>query len=86
MNCVDAFNGFQYLAAIGFVRVVLFHNTRFNDSRSNNALFMHKLYLFLDAINRMMWGTQTTLPWKVKRFNWIIQIRFNSFLLKKKMR
>ena len=66
MNCFDAFNGFQYLAAIGFVRVVLFHNTRFNDSRSNNALFMHKLYLFLDAINRMMGGHKLHCHEKLK--------------------
>ena len=38
-------------------RVVLNHDTRSNDSRSNNALFLLKLlYLSLHAINRLIWG------------------------------
>ena len=33
--------------------VVLVHDTRSNDSLSNDARFMHKLYLSLHAINKL---------------------------------
>ena len=37
-------------------RVVLVHDTRSNNSQSNDAQFMHKLYLSLRAINRLTRG------------------------------
>ena len=43
--------------------VALFHDTRFND-----AQFIHKLCLFLHAINRVIVETQPTSHQKGKRF------------------
>ena len=44
-----------------------------------HALFIHKLYLSLDVINRLAWGILPTLHGKVKRINSIIQVGFDSF-------
>ena len=49
---------------------MLFHNTQSNDSQSNDARFMHKLYLSLQR------GKQPTSHQKTERPQWIIQIRF----------
>ena len=49
---------------------MLFHNTQYIDSRSNNARFMHKLYLSLQR------GKESTSHQKVERPQWIIQIGF----------
>ena len=53
---------FQVIRASG---VVLVHNTRSNDSRSNDARFMPytKLYLSLDVINRLAWGILLKVKW-----------------------
>ena len=37
------------------------------DTWSNNAWFMHKLYLSLHAVKRLVGEIQPTLHWKVKR-------------------
>ena len=62
--------------------VVLVHSIRSNDSRCNNAWFMHKLYIFLCIPQTDWWRIQPKSHWKVIKFCWKIQIRLDSLILK----
>ena len=62
------------------LRVVLVHNSRSNDSRSNDARFMHKLYLSLRAIKRMNTTHIALKNYKILLI--LIQIGINSLLEK----
>ena len=62
------------------LRVVLVHNSRSNDSRSNDARFMHKLYLSLSAIKRMNTTHIALKNYKILLI--LIQIGINSLLEK----
>ena len=73
----------MYEPFLTFPRIVLFHDTRSNDSRSSDARFMHKLCLSLN-VNVMNERAQATSHRKVERFHWTIQIKLDSFPLKQK--
>ena len=57
---------------------MLVHNTRSNDSWSNNAQFMHKLCLSLHAHKETRWGGYIPSHWKVQRFYWVNRAWFPS--------
>ena len=52
-----------------FRRVGLVHDTRSNDSQSNDARFMHKLYIiYFGCHKQTSGGIHPISHWKVKRF------------------
>ena len=62
--------------------VVLFRNAWSNNSRSNDAWFVDKLYLFLPVTNRLTRGKQHILHWELEKINWLNQIGLDSLPLK----